>query len=259
MKHLKNLKLIIATPCFGGLCNAQYTRSLIDLVLMAKSLGVKINILFNWNSSLITKGRNDLANNFLFNTDADYFMFIDSDIEFQAMDVIRLLGHQELVVGGTYAKKELQWNLIKDFYLSNMAGRYDDEVLQTTNKYALSISDDKSVINDKGLIEVDRLPTGFLMIKREAFDLLKPYCPKYKLDNNVVKGTDTQIGYAYFETYINEELEYISEDYGFCDRWRKTGGKVYVDPALEINHIGNINYKGCMLTKIKNWNNGKTK
>ena len=43
-------------------------------------------------------------------------MFIDSDIEFQAMDVIRLLGHQELVVGGTYAKKELQWNLIKDFY-----------------------------------------------------------------------------------------------------------------------------------------------
>ena len=254
MKNVKNSKLIIATPCFAGLCNAQFTNSLVKLVLLCQSLEVKVNILFSWNSSLITKGRNDLASNFLNNTDADYFMFIDSDIEFEAMDVIRLLSHQEMVVGGTYAKKELQWDMIREFYSSDVHSQSHQEVLETTNKYAISIHQDKVVMNEKGIFEVDRLPTGFLMIKREVFELLKPITPKYKLDNDALGNDNKDYGYAFFETSINDKNEYISEDFTFCDNWRKAGGKIYVDPALQLNHIGNINYKGCILTKMKNWN-----
>ena len=78
------------------------------------------------------------------------------------------------------------------------------------------------------------------------------------LDNDTTKDSNSQLGYAFFDTYINDKKQYISEDYSFCDRWKQLGGKVYVEPSLILNHIGSMNYKGNMLNKIKNWNYGKS-
>jgi hypothetical protein len=36
----------------------------------------------------------------------------------------------------------------------------------------------------------------------------------------------------------------VGEDYGFCQRWRSIGGRVWVDPAIQLAHIGHHIYTG---------------
>ena len=36
------------------------------------------------------------------------------------------------------------------------------------------------------------------------------------------------------------------EDFAFCKRWTDIGGKVWVDPALELTHIGPHSFAGCL-------------
>ena len=259
MKNLKDIKLLIATPCFAGLCNAQYTNSLIEFFMLAKKIGLSANVLFSWNSSLITKGRNDLANNFLLNTEATHLLFIDSDMEFRGEDIIKMLSHNKDLIGGTYPKKKLNFKTIEKFYFSNFGKNLSEQqILESCGDYALSIKDDEPFIDSQGVIEVDRLPTGFMLIKRNVFEKMKSITEQYLLDNDTTKDSNSQLGYAFFDTYINDKKQYISDDYSFCDRWNQLGGKVYVEPSLILNHIGSMNYKGNMLNKIKNWNYGKS-
>jgi hypothetical protein len=52
--------------------------------------------------------------------------------------------------------------------------------------------------------------------------------------------------YALFDTMIDEETgEYLSEDYAFCRRWRKLGGKVWLDTESRLVHIGNYEFFAC--------------
>ena len=49
--------------------------------------------------------------------------------------------------------------------------------------------------------------------------------------------------YALFDTMIDEG-RYLSEDYTFCRRWQRMGGKIYVDPNIILDHVGTYTFKG---------------
>jgi hypothetical protein len=46
---------------------------------------------------------------------------------------------------------------------------------------------------------------------------------------------------------VDEDGRFLSEDYGFCRYWQKMGGKVWVDPTINLTHFGRIKYQGKML------------
>jgi len=35
-----------------------------------------------------------------------------------------------------------------------------------------------------------------------------------------------------------------SEDYGFCNRWKKMGGKIYLDVTAKLDHLGSYVFEG---------------
>jgi hypothetical protein len=37
---------------------------------------------------------------------------------------------------------------------------------------------------------------------------------------------------------------YTSEDYFFCDLWRKQGGKIYLNPFIRLTHSGTYVFSG---------------
>jgi hypothetical protein len=65
---------------------------------------MQVQFSFLFNESLITRGRNYLAHEFL-ESDATHLMFIDADIDFDPKDVIALLAMNKPVIGGPYPKK----------------------------------------------------------------------------------------------------------------------------------------------------------
>jgi len=36
--------------------------------------------------------------------------------------------------------------------------------------------------------------------------------------------------------------KYLSEDWSFCERWRRLGGKIFADTSIVLRHIGKVDY-----------------
>jgi hypothetical protein len=90
VEELRKCKLFIATPMYGGQCAGMYTRSIADLTGLMAQYQVRMQLYYLFNESLITRARNYCVDEFL-RSECTHLMFIDSDIGFNAKDVIALL------------------------------------------------------------------------------------------------------------------------------------------------------------------------
>ena len=48
-----------------------------------------------------------------------------------------------------------------------------------------------------------------------------------------------------------DSKRYLSEDYAFCRRWQKMGGKIYADVMTTLGHVGNIRFHGKLEERLK--------
>ena len=99
-------------------------------------------------------------------------------------------------------------------------------------------------------LEVMEIGTGYMMVKREVFPKFAEHYPnlKYKPDHVGQAHFDgTRYIHAYFDTVIDKESErYLSEDYMFCQLWRKTGGSIWLCPWMKTQHVGSYAFTGNM-------------
>ena len=235
--NIKNTKygLYIATPVYGEEVNIAYMDGIVNLSRELQKGGIPSIRQHVMHTSLITKARNECISNFMNDTKLDYFLFIDADIGFNALDVIKLMNYDKPLVAATYPKKHLNWQEIQNC-LYNDVPECSKELFEKTCEYTI-YEKENARIKD-GLLEVNRVGTGFMMIKR---DLVKKIAKKYP---ELMYKENGKKGYGMFETMIkNKEL--ISEDYSFCERVREIGEKVYVDTDIQLTHTGgNIRFYG---------------
>jgi hypothetical protein len=128
-----------------------------------------------------------------------------------------------------------------------------------TNKYyalefaAEHIIDDQVRANASGpyMPEEDAVKflTQKMLIKREVFATLADKVPSYINDVTDLSGTIKQDEIKeYFATSIEEGTQrLLSEDYHFCNIWRKAGGKVWAAPWAQLAHIGTYAFEGQLL------------
>jgi hypothetical protein len=251
-EYLKSIKLHIATPCYGGMCTADYAMSLIRFFRIANMIGMSVTIETLSNESLITRARNLLSYNFLENSETTHLMFIDADISFGEMDIIKLILRKKDIVGATYPTKKINWENI-------YRKRSEFESIQDLKKgglnYVVNVPQytvEKSIIMngqislDEGLLEVTGLGTGFVLIKREVLEKMKQY---YTNDWFLYEGKQM---YMFFDTAIEEETKaYLSEDYFFIRRWRKMGNFAWIDPTIGLTHSGYYPFEGGPLLNIE--------
>jgi hypothetical protein len=234
----KPVGVMIATPMYGGMCTGDYALSLSRLVIMLKDLGYNYYVESLCNESLIPRGRNLLAKSFLERPDMDYMIFIDADIGFREIDVLRLLLADRALCGGVYPKKRINWNTVRK---AALAGK--ERLQDYTGDFVFNLlnNDQDGSPDEDGMLEVKQLGTGFMLIHKSVFEQLKPVASEYtehRDDGSVFTA------YDFFPAGVSGKKVYVSEDYGFCDMWKSIGGKLYMNPFLKLTHTGSYVFSG---------------
>ena len=250
LDEVRKSKFFIATPCYGGQLMEPYFRSVIKLMTFFNNHKIPLAFGTIANESLVTRARNVLLAYFL-NSDYTHMLFIDSDIEFNVDDVLKLYAANKDVAVGAYPKKGVNWQRIKDSMIKNPEKEESDkEIAAHGSDYAINFQfidrEAKTIGVENGLIKLHDAGTGFMMIKREAIlKLIKAYPDlKYNNDVNIQSGLEDQF-YALFDTMIDPiDRRYLSEDYTFCRRWQDIGGDIFLDPSISLNHYGHFCFQG---------------
>jgi len=225
--------LYIATPCHGGQVRAEHYMSAVATMRELGPKGVVVDIGLVPDESLVPRARNILVSQFL-NTKCDSMMFIDADMAWSPDHVLRLLAWSsdwdKAVVGAAGVRRSEPPSFCVNFIHREDQGI---EVCPTT-----------------GCVSLRHLGTGFILIRREAIERLIRLHPELAYTETDRTGQVTGTHHLLFNMHMDGGHCY-SEDYHFCDLWRKAGGKVWADPQIALQHIGTKSYTGALSSILK--------
>ena len=240
----KRPSLMIATPMYGGMCTGHYVQGLLMTTQKMREVGVPVAWCQIMNESLITRARNELVRVFL-ETNHDYLMFVDADIGFSGEAILQLMAADKDVACGIYPKKEVNWDSVKR---AAFAGKMDLQDYGGAFVFNMTDSGDAET-DETGCIEVRHGGTGFMLIKREVFEHLKPHVPTYRVNSfrdehgNYAKP----LTHEFFATSIDNTGALLSEDYHFCELVRKHGGSIHANPFIKLEHVGTYVFHGDII------------
>ena len=254
------VKVLIGTPCYGGMCQTGYLQSIIELVANFTKLNIPFDIMTIGNESLIPRARNGIVAKFMANKDATHLMFIDADITFSWISIIKLLLSDKELSGGCYPKKMLNWEKLK-YHIKENPDIDNNTLLSKSLDYVFNPvyfrnGDNLVAQVENGLVKVKDIGTGFMLFKKSVIETMFFKYPELQYKNNVAgyytENTNVEdYFYTLFDTEIDPESKvYLSEDYLFCKRWRECGGELWLDLSTNLNHTGVMDYKGCLSINI---------
>jgi hypothetical protein len=230
----------VGTPCFGGLVTTGYMTSIIKLMQYLEGHGAGMSLNLLGRDSLITRSRNTIVSQFLRTTDATHFMFIDADLAFEPELVHRMLAFDEDVVGGMYPVKALRWD-----QSARIQEREHPET--ATLQYVGQFCQGDELERRGPFATGVYCATGFMLMKRRVVERLVEAYPEcaYVSDHVYVPTKTGAQHYALFECTIDPVTkEYLSEDFGFCRKWRAIGGKIWLDVEGSLTHTGPHDFVG---------------
>jgi len=251
-------KIFIATPMFGGQANYMYMISLINLLTKLGQHGIHSMFEIAANESLITKARNILVEGFI-KSDATHMLFLDADLGFDPDDVIRMIQADKDLIGGQYAKKKINWDVVKRVCqgVPNIPPHAINAVIAESTFRPMG--DQISFKLDEP-VEVESIATGMMLIRREVFTKMAAELPEIEIVSGGSETMDPKTmtrvtdphrkAHAYFDVSIDPVSKaYTSEDFTFCKRWRQIGGQVFLAPWTRTVHVGTYEYV-CDLAAI---------
>lgn len=210
---LRNRKLFIATPMYGGACSGQYTKSMCDLSVQLTQYQIPHVTYFLFNESLITRARNYLVDEFL-RSDCTHLMFIDSDIGFIPKDVVALLAISDTesdkdIVCAPYPKKTIAWEKIREAVNKGVADDNPNELSNYVGDFVFNPAYGVSSFKVDEPVEVLEGGTGFMLIQRKVFEKYAAAYPHlaYRPDHVRTKHFDgSRKIHAYFDCVITPEI-----------------------------------------------------
>jgi len=259
----------ILTPCFGSVCFVNYVHCLINTMETFRKYGIGISVDFCKNDSLVSRARNNLVARAMNNPAMTHIMFIDNDITWDPIDIIKLLIAKKPLVGGIYPLKHYNWNnILHDKKNPNSDNIVADWIRNKEKSQFKDVITDENMIQYKilsynvnyltntiqvenNLTKVKHLATGFMMIQRNVIDNLCKAFPstKYTDDVSFLKPEENKYAYALFDCGVEDD-HYYSEDWMFCHRWTKLGGSVYIDVTINLTHTGIEDYRGSLIASL---------
>ncbi len=212
-------KVLIGTPSYDGRLEAWYVNALRQTEAYCRPHGIEFTPVFLSYDALVQRARNDLVR-LAVEGDYDDLFFIDSDIEWAPQWALKLLNHPVDCVGTAYRKKT------------------DAQELYTVRSKV-------PVPMENGLCVVEGVGTGFVRLSRKAFMALWDSSEEYENEGRKCR-------WIFDVCVVDGKL--VSEDNIMCEKLRRLGFKVHVDPSFTPTHIGMKKYHGDFANYIARLN-----
>jgi len=240
LTYLKEQYVLIGTPCYGGSVTVEYMKSMHRLGRVFDRLGIRYYVRYYETESLIQRARNALMAE-MYNKSFTHLMFIDADIGFDPLYMVRLLLAKTPVIAGSYPMKKLNVRGI-------LQADKDDDVRSVLIRTQPMVYTPLAGANadENGFLEVMAAPTGFMLIHKSVPHLLSKICTPYiqnmpEYQNNV--GTNRF--FDFFKVYVCPKTNILlSEDYGFCMICRDNDIPIMVDTMATLSHTGRHTFMG---------------
>lgn len=257
------VKVCLLTPCYGSVCFVNYVICLMKTKELLEKYNIELKIEFCKGDSLVSRARNNLIAKAMSESTVTHILFIDNDITWDPVNVIKLIIADKPLVGGVYPLKKYNWEKLskdKDFVKktidkknnSMLKNVMDDDLLiqHSLLEYNMNYVTNTIQIN-RNLTEVRHIATGFMMIKRAVIEKMFQAFPntKYTDDVSFLEPNENEFAYALFDCAV-EDGHYLSEDWLFCNRWKNLGGKIFIDVSINLTHTGIEDYNGSYLTTL---------
>ena len=199
-------KVCLATTAYEN-PDAAYTFSIQKTREAMHKAGIKTAYYLLSGNCHVDDARNSIVQEFLA-SDCTDLVFLDADVVWEPEALITLCGYDVDVVGGVYPYR-----------------RDDAKSMETM---PVLMFPGKSEIDERGLVEVAGLPTGFMRIKRHVLETLAVKA------NKIVKGRATMP--ILFERTFFEGTR-LGGDLSFCKNWIAEGGSVWAAANLHLGHV----------------------
>lgn len=256
VEKLRERKLFVATPMYGGQCAGMYAKSCADLSAICTQYGIPLQFYYLFNESLITRARNYCCDEFM-RSEAQHMMFIDSDIGFNPQDVIALMALQAQeedkydIIGGPYPKKCISWEKIKHAVDKGVADDDPNVLEKFVGDYVFNPKGTQTSIPLNEPVEVLEIGTGFMMVTKKAmkkFD--ESYKSRYSYKPDHVR-TEHFDGSREITMFFQAEIDpvskrYLSEDYWFCQKVQEIGLRTWFCPWMKMQHVGTYIFGGSL-------------
>jgi len=198
------VRVYLGIPMYGG-ADAQFISSLVKSRVVLDRVGYEVETDIHNGCSVLPRARNEIVQRFL-SSGFDVLVFIDADLAWNPVDLVRLIRSPHLFTAGVYRQKkqELVFNW-----------------------------------NPAGEGKAEAVGAGFVALKREALEKMVAAYPQTHYEH------DGKEYHALFDFDLHNG-QYWGEDYTFCRRWRELGGEIDILPDVTIKHIGTYAYTGTL-------------
>lgn len=198
----------VATPAYDGRVLTDYAISLAESVQVATVLGINVTAAVMGNGAFIEIARNNFIKMFL-ETNATHLFFIDADLKWEPRAFVGILQANLPIAAGVYRRREKKEDYPVRYVEAKEGG------IQVT---------------EEGWIECNRVPAGFLCIRRDVIEKMVEAAPEVEVAKN---GTIPWV----FGTEV--EKRFLGEDFYFCDRYCELfEANIPVWPDFDFVHGG---------------------
>lgn len=214
MKEDTARKVVVAMPSYDGRMDVNTCYTISQFQQKCDELGWGFGLIFATYMAPIEVARSNLCVDFLRSDFTDLF-FLDADVACDAKEMVKLIEHPVDFVFGVYAERHLGKSYT-----------------------ALALDEGLRRDPDTGLVEMQGGTAGFLRVRRHVIETMMQH-----LDPNDcfrVVNQDVKIPMLFKSTHTYKRTS--SEDIGFGRRWRELGGKVWMDPDVNLEHTGRASF-----------------
>ena len=205
------MKVFVAVPSLDDRVSSKCSLSLLQNTHRLRDEGHQIMPHFQ-PGCFIDVVRNICVELFLY-SEYDELIMVDQDERFEPDAMLKVLKHDKEIIAGAVPAKTDPLRFVTEIDWGEDGNCKDEET---------------------GLIKAKKVGSGFIKIRRSAFDKMIDH---YKMERN----SDSL--YEFFDTGTKWGRWY-GEDIYFGKRWTDMGGKLYIEPNIWFTHIGPKEYLG---------------